>query len=371
MLEEHKISKQCEAINGLRILGSVRLKRCLISPHEQLFNRKILVTSNLFGLQCVVGRDFINQIPSLKQKFGGVQNLLNEFTNEVVHIFKKEMEQRRNRCNVINSRNTFKSHSEVSDCNRRFNFHKTRQELIKNKISFNHFSRKPLSRDLNHADGKHSNAKALVKHDAHINSQKEFSQWCEKRVLTAMQQDKSNFSKNCVQYDSKANKSDSFVQVAASPKSKIRQVHKNRLKTYFHGGAPLQAIKKEPEETNQAENGAKKNEKRKYVKDTENARLKNQCVDDKSAKITETDSEAQTSFDESPASSTENDEMHTNSKELGPLSDSASSSARETQVSNKQKVLSKKKPQRQSDQKKAQLRRSERLVKPPNRLNYH
>ncbi|RNA39717.1 RNA-directed DNA polymerase (reverse transcriptase) domain containing [Brachionus plicatilis] len=44
------------------------------------------------------------------------------------------------------------------------------------------------------------------------------------------------------------NNCDYLIKLASSPRSKVRQVHKNRLKYYFHSGHSLPTIKKEPVE---------------------------------------------------------------------------------------------------------------------------
>jgi hypothetical protein len=169
------------------------------------------------------------------------------------------------------------------------------------------------------------------------------------------------------------NKIDYFIRLYASPRSKIRQVHKNRLKAYFHSGVPLKIIKEEPEEhLNQPQKNAAARSKRKYVKDPNNPRWKNRSVAEGDARMTERNNETSSEVDSSCPSSTENDEIRTNSKALGTFSNSNTSTSSlcdtSQMVSKKKKVLSKKKLDNRQTQ---QSRRSTRLVKAPERLNYH
>ncbi|RNA06820.1 hypothetical protein BpHYR1_014843 [Brachionus plicatilis] len=63
------------------------------------------------------------------------------------------------------------------------------------------------------------------------------------------------------------NNCDYLIKLASSHRSKVRQVHKNRLKYYFHSGHSLPTIKEEPVEQPDRQ-------KRKYTKNLNNPRWK-------------------------------------------------------------------------------------------------
>lgn len=95
LLNGHSGGKLFSATSEIKIFGRVCLKRCLISPNEQLSNIVVLVTENIAQHECLLGRDVINRIPALKQRINSIQNVVREFSNGNKKIFKNEMQQRR------------------------------------------------------------------------------------------------------------------------------------------------------------------------------------------------------------------------------------------------------------------------------------
>ncbi|RNA05786.1 hypothetical protein BpHYR1_003568 [Brachionus plicatilis] len=150
------------------------------------------------------------------------------------------------------------------------------------------------------------------------------------------------------------NKVDYFIRLASSPRSKIKQIHKNRLKFYFHSGPSLETIKEEHEDE------PVQSHKRKYRKDPNNPRWTKSSTNPRIT-VNSSDAESCSSTESSSASLTENEEIQTNSKRLSNHSDSSSNGS---QI----KILKKTKPD--ASQSKI-VRRSSRIVKPPERLTYN
>jgi hypothetical protein len=93
MLERHIGGKLYSATNEILVLGVIRLKRCLIFPQDELKNIPILVTENVSGYECLLGRDIIDKIPALKQQLDSIKNVVRMFSSGVMKIFKSEIQQ--------------------------------------------------------------------------------------------------------------------------------------------------------------------------------------------------------------------------------------------------------------------------------------
>lgn len=109
-------NRKLTSVSGeIKVLGTLRLKRCLIAPEFDLKNTNILVTENVSGYQCLLGRDIIKRIPALKQKLEGIHTILKEYSSVVMKIFKSEMEERKFRANIRRTSKKLNIHSEKSD----------------------------------------------------------------------------------------------------------------------------------------------------------------------------------------------------------------------------------------------------------------
>ena len=75
---EYTNRKLISAGGEIGVLGLIRLKRCIVAPELNLIDVRIIVTSNVSGHQCILGRDIIKRIPALKQKFDDIHDILKE-----------------------------------------------------------------------------------------------------------------------------------------------------------------------------------------------------------------------------------------------------------------------------------------------------
>ncbi|CAF0903695.1 unnamed protein product [Brachionus calyciflorus] len=95
MLKEEKGIKLKSVSGDIRVIGSVVLKRCVISSTVQLRNVKLIVTDNFLCHKCLLGRDIITKIPVLREKFYSIHGVVKQFSSDIVSIFKREMSQKR------------------------------------------------------------------------------------------------------------------------------------------------------------------------------------------------------------------------------------------------------------------------------------
>ncbi|CAF0952553.1 unnamed protein product [Brachionus calyciflorus] len=85
--------------NEINIIGAVYLRRCLIDPHTNLENTMLIVTENISGYDCFLGRDIISKVPVLYKQLNLVQATIRELSSEIKRIFDQEMQLRRNKRN--------------------------------------------------------------------------------------------------------------------------------------------------------------------------------------------------------------------------------------------------------------------------------
>ncbi|CAF0996337.1 unnamed protein product [Brachionus calyciflorus] len=107
------------------------------------------------------------------------------------------------------------------------------------------------------------------------------------------------------------NKVDYFIRLANSTRSKIVQVHKNRLKFYFHSGPQLGTIKDERDDNNV------QTKKRKYNKDPYNPRwVVNSRKNDEEDIEINSDSQSESSTLSSSHSNNEHEKISSSSKQM-------------------------------------------------------
>lgn len=86
--------KMYSVTNEIRILGIVRLDRCIISPLGDLKYTEVVVTENISNYECLLGRDVINRVPELKQKLDSIHDVVRKMSNEVRKIYESDLEHR-------------------------------------------------------------------------------------------------------------------------------------------------------------------------------------------------------------------------------------------------------------------------------------
>lgn len=159
------------------------------------------------------------------------------------------------------------------------------------------------------------------------------------------------------------NNCDYLIKLASSPRAKVKQVHKNRLKIYFHIGHTLPTIKEEPEDVDNQGDTSKK--KRVYKKNPENPRWKNVVQNNDDNAVKDTDSAC--------VGSTENAQIHTNSKDSSSHSESSSNDFSSDEKSDN--TLNKRKKKLTKFNRKNTLangpRKSIRVSKPPDRFMFN
>ena len=118
-LQSYSGNKMYSCIKEIKIYGVIKLKRCIISSQtdDRLENVEIIVTENITYHNCILGRDTINKIKTLKQKFKQINNIIKTMSDEVIKIFKNEMIVKRTRYQQKN--HTIKSFKNNQLCNKK------------------------------------------------------------------------------------------------------------------------------------------------------------------------------------------------------------------------------------------------------------
>ena len=76
--------KPLRSVNSdLKILGCIRLDRCLMSADLQLKNAVLLVVQDLTGPSCILGRDWASKIPKLSRVFKEIERTVQEMSESI------------------------------------------------------------------------------------------------------------------------------------------------------------------------------------------------------------------------------------------------------------------------------------------------
>ena len=82
-LEPYK-DKPLRSVNSdLKIVGSIRLDRCLMSAELQLRNAVLLVAQDLTGPSCILGRDWAAEIPKLSRVLKNIEKTVQEMSASI------------------------------------------------------------------------------------------------------------------------------------------------------------------------------------------------------------------------------------------------------------------------------------------------
>ncbi|RNA08199.1 Retrovirus-related Pol poly from transposon, partial [Brachionus plicatilis] len=82
-LEIHSGSELYSCSGPIKILGKVKLSRCIVSREEILKNVEILVTETVSNNDCLLGRDLINKLKHIGPRFEHIKTIVKTMFNEV------------------------------------------------------------------------------------------------------------------------------------------------------------------------------------------------------------------------------------------------------------------------------------------------
>ncbi|RNA31087.1 hypothetical protein BpHYR1_049920 [Brachionus plicatilis] len=94
-LEIHSGSELFSCSGPIKILGKVKLSRCIVSREEILKNVEILVTETVSNNDCLLGRDLINKLKHIGPRFEHIKTMVKTMSDEVRRIFREEMREKR------------------------------------------------------------------------------------------------------------------------------------------------------------------------------------------------------------------------------------------------------------------------------------
>ncbi|RNA36435.1 hypothetical protein BpHYR1_030232 [Brachionus plicatilis] len=81
-LEIHSGSELFSCSGPIKILGKVKLSRCIVSREEILKNVEILVTETVFNNDCLLGRDLINKLKHIGPRFEHIKTMVKTMSDE-------------------------------------------------------------------------------------------------------------------------------------------------------------------------------------------------------------------------------------------------------------------------------------------------
>ena len=94
-LEIHSGSELFSCSGPIKILGKVKLSRCIVSREEILKNVEILVTETVSNNDCLLGRYLINKLKHIGPRFEHINTMVKTMSDEVRRIFREEMREKR------------------------------------------------------------------------------------------------------------------------------------------------------------------------------------------------------------------------------------------------------------------------------------